>query len=310
MSHPADRIPHRPDSGCDPSSRRVHAQHRLLAAGACPRTPKTRASRLGSRSCARTGPARNRGLLATVVRRRAVDHVRQDARRRLRESRAASHPDVSPEGVVEAEDLRRHVVTKMLAMSERDRSVLLLRYYHGLEIAQVADLLSLDRRTTRTRIHRALARLRADLDPGDDRTRRQWASALGGLASMAGAPTRVMPWLAAGAVGALVLGAALTSTTRPPGPHETAEGADDRIGSAVELTTSGRPRTPGLAAPVDTLPDGKGACPRHAGRGARRRERRSWCSGVASASTSSRKRTSRCTQGAGKRSSMPTGRSI
>jgi RNA polymerase sigma-70 factor, ECF subfamily len=97
-------------------------------------------------------------LLATA--RRTLANQRRSARRLggLRERMAASeaHTDVDPiEGVADAELVRRALAT----LSERDREVLMLVAWEGLEPARAAQVAGCSRATFAVRLHRARKRL-------------------------------------------------------------------------------------------------------------------------------------------------------
>ncbi len=105
-----------------------------------------------------------RGWLAVVARNFARRAVRADRRRAERERRAAS-----PEGLPSAHDvaarieLQRKVVEAVGALEEPYRSTLLLRYFDGLDPAEIARRAGLPVGTVKTRLSRALEKVRARL---------------------------------------------------------------------------------------------------------------------------------------------------
>jgi RNA polymerase sigma-70 factor (ECF subfamily) len=103
--------------------------------------------------------------LATVVRNRASDLGRSEARRSTRE-RAAARPEATEAVDVSCArlDAQRDVVAKILALDEPYRSVVILRYYHGLSHEQIAERLKSKPSTVRTQLSRAHAILRGKLD--------------------------------------------------------------------------------------------------------------------------------------------------
>jgi RNA polymerase sigma-70 factor (ECF subfamily) len=103
--------------------------------------------------------------LATVVRNRASDVGRSEARRSSRE-RAAARPEAAEAVDVACArlDAQRDVVAKILALDEPYRSVVILRYYHGLSHEQIAARLKSKASTVRTQLSRAHAILRGKLD--------------------------------------------------------------------------------------------------------------------------------------------------
>jgi RNA polymerase sigma-70 factor (ECF subfamily) len=52
-------------------------------------------------------------------------------------------------------------------LEPQDQALLVLRYGHDLELPQVADALGIPIGTAKSRLHRTLARLRAELENGD-----------------------------------------------------------------------------------------------------------------------------------------------
>jgi RNA polymerase sigma-70 factor (ECF subfamily) len=103
--------------------------------------------------------------LATVVRNRASDVGRSEARRSSRE-RAAARPEATEAVDVSCArlDAQRDVVAKILALDEPYRSVVILRYDHGLSHEQIAARLKSKPSTVRTQLSRAHALLRGKLD--------------------------------------------------------------------------------------------------------------------------------------------------
>ncbi|GAA1225520.1 sigma factor-like helix-turn-helix DNA-binding protein [Prauserella halophila] len=102
------------------------------------------------------------GWLTSTARRRYVDRVRSDARRRDREERAARlHPPVHPE-VAEQDDSL--LVLQLCCHPELPRSgrvALTLRAVAGLSTAQIAGVYQLPERTIAQRVTRAKRRLAA-----------------------------------------------------------------------------------------------------------------------------------------------------
>jgi RNA polymerase sigma-70 factor (sigma-E family) len=84
--------------------------------------------------------------------------------RRLR--RASERPSARlPEAVGQGEDvtLRLALLDGLALLTARDRAVLVLRYWEDRSVEETADALHLSVGTVRTRTHRALQRLRAQL---------------------------------------------------------------------------------------------------------------------------------------------------
>ena len=85
----------------------------------------------------------------------------------------------------ESLDHSRQVVEAVQALPEIYRSAVYLRFYEGRSVARIATDLGLSRDTVKTRVRRALEKLRADLDARSGGDRRQWMAA---LLPLAGAP--------------------------------------------------------------------------------------------------------------------------
>ncbi len=131
------------------------------------------------------------GWLARVVRNLAARGLRDSSRRKRRERHVARPEAETPDlgTVVERAELLRLVMDAVLELDEPFRSTVLLRYHEELPPEQVARRLGVSVTTVGTRLHRALAQLRARLD----RTRGgrdAWVALLApwaGLAAAAGA---------------------------------------------------------------------------------------------------------------------------
>jgi RNA polymerase sigma-70 factor (ECF subfamily) len=134
----------------------------------------------------------------------------------------ALHPAPSAEIAALAHDRRDAILRALLRLPERDRLVITYRYFFDLSEEETADILGVARGTIKSRMARALARLRpilAELGPlaiaGPGMA---WlsGSALSGAGSGSGSSTRGQPsvqaalaGVAATAAGMVVLGAAL-----------------------------------------------------------------------------------------------------
>jgi RNA polymerase sigma-70 factor (ECF subfamily) len=141
------------------------------------------------------------GVLRNVVRTRQ----RAEARRRVRETRAAKG-DARP-AVDDAASLleqRRRLLRLVEDLPAGQREVLTLRYFAGIPPRRIARRLHLPVPTVKTRLRRALVRMRERLDADADGDRRRWMAALAPLAWAAPA----LRWIAVAgvaAVAALVL---------------------------------------------------------------------------------------------------------
>lgn len=124
-----------------------------------------------------------REWLGTVARNAALERRRAAGRRAQREARAA-RPEALPDTaeLVERADLQRRLVGAVVALEEPYRSTVLLRYFEHLPPRAIAARLGVPVATVRTRLARALARLREDLE-AEHGGRTQWLAALAPLTS-------------------------------------------------------------------------------------------------------------------------------
>lgn len=76
--------------------------------------------------------------------------------------------DPGPEAAAEAAESRAAVGAAIAGMPEHERTVILLAYREGLTQAEIAERLEWPLGTVKTRTRRALARLRAVLEAGDE----------------------------------------------------------------------------------------------------------------------------------------------
>jgi RNA polymerase sigma-70 factor (ECF subfamily) len=129
-----------------------------------------------------------RSWLAKVLRNFARRSARSEFRRARREE-AAARPEALPstEEIVERETARRRVLEAVLGLEEPYRSAILLRYHEELPPRAIAKRLGVPVETVRTRLKRAIERLRARLDEDWGGNRRAWCVALGRLAFSRGA---------------------------------------------------------------------------------------------------------------------------
>ena len=143
-----------------------------------------------------------RGWLAAVARNLARQRGRAETARAARERRVA-RPEPTPsaaELVLEA-SLQRALVGHVLALDEPYRSTILLHYFRGLSAAEIAAREEVAVATVRSRIVRALALLRAELDRASG-GRATWMRAFVGLAA---AETAAASGLSAAAIAAIAM---------------------------------------------------------------------------------------------------------
>ena len=126
---------------------------------------RRRSSRPTARS-ARSAPARPfRPWLLRIVANETRNLHRGSRRRRSLELRLAE-PDVDPvepERAAVAADARARLLAAVNAMSHRDRQVLTCRYFLDLTEAETAQVLDWPRGSVKSRLSRAIAKLRRAL---------------------------------------------------------------------------------------------------------------------------------------------------
>lgn len=111
-----------------------------------------------------------RGWLARVTRSRAHERRREAERRTRRErSAAAAESLTSTQELAARAEQHRRLVDRVLQLDEPSRSTILLRYFEDRSPAEIARLQSVPVETVRTRLKRAVARLRRSFDTDGDR---------------------------------------------------------------------------------------------------------------------------------------------
>ncbi|MEM9799131.1 MAG: sigma-70 family RNA polymerase sigma factor [Planctomycetota bacterium] len=120
-------------------------------------------------------PSAREGLrpwLARVVRRLAKHNLRGDARRGAREAVAAacrSSASSSADEDLQRFELQQDLARRVAALPERDRSLIVRRFYLNLSVAEIAAAASTTPGTVRSQLGRALDRLRAQYAGGSSR---------------------------------------------------------------------------------------------------------------------------------------------
>ena len=116
------------------------------------------------------GRARLKTWLFSVIRRTAADRARRHRLRRLLfESNWRNQPSgfddssTTPETLVLAGDRRQHVRRALGTLSQRQRQVLELVFYHDLSVQQAADVLGMRIGTARVHYQRGKERLASHL---------------------------------------------------------------------------------------------------------------------------------------------------
>ena len=115
------------------------------------------------------GESRISTWLYRITYREALRHLERRGRLRDREQplEDAPEPPVAepdPSELLERKEDAAVLRRAMASLDPRDREILALRYLEDLKLNEVADRLEIPLGTVKTRIHRALARLRRELD--------------------------------------------------------------------------------------------------------------------------------------------------
>ncbi|HED65469.1 MAG TPA: sigma-70 family RNA polymerase sigma factor [Planctomycetes bacterium] len=125
------------------------------------------------------GSRSQRAWLSGVVRNVARKLVRSDARRRVREHRAARAESLpSASDTAARVELLGRVVQAVHALDEPYRTVLLLRFLDELTPGEIAELQGVPVDTVHTRIRRGLGRLRTELSTSAGSDEGTWLAAL------------------------------------------------------------------------------------------------------------------------------------
>ncbi|MCC7171958.1 MAG: sigma-70 family RNA polymerase sigma factor [Planctomycetes bacterium] len=135
----------------------------------------------------RQGREAGRGWLATVLRNAAAQWRRSDSARERRElavapAEGSGDPAAS---IVDRLATQRSVLDAVLTLPEAARTVVLLRFYEDLPPREIARRLGEPLASVKSRLHRALERLRAELDARHGGSRSSWLVALAPFAKPA-----------------------------------------------------------------------------------------------------------------------------
>lgn len=201
-----------------------------------------------------TGPARPgalRGWLRTV----ATNFARQALRRRARSEAPLGFPEEVPDervAVLRAE-YRRRLVEAVMELSEPYRTTIILRFFEELSPDRIARIQGVPPSTVRTRVQRALRKLRARLD-GAYGGRSQWTLVVGSLARVPSAGGTA--WLTFGTgtkvavlVFLAVAGSMLLRDGRLTHPGSPEPGARDELARSAGPPSRSTPVKRALAAP-------------------------------------------------------------
>ncbi|MCE9634512.1 MAG: sigma-70 family RNA polymerase sigma factor [Planctomycetes bacterium] len=208
-------------------------------------------------------PERLRGWLRSVLRFKAIDARRSAGARSRHETAAArdAREGVDPADVVARAETIDRVAHAVLELDEPYRTTVLLRWFEDLPPREISKRQGIPVETVRTRLKRALARLRTRLDADSGGDRRAWCLALLPFAgssreslvsaTVTGGLAMGMKTWGAAAVALLVLGLGVT-WFRSQSAVETS-----KLGSVGPLDTGvGRtlPRDHRAASQADVLP--------------------------------------------------------
>ena len=122
-----------------------------------------RALRVWDRYDARRGPVLP--WLITIARRIALDHFRSDRRRRVREERVAAMGPTSHPAPTGPTDLPPEMAAALSGLSDTEREVVALRVLLDMDGAETAAILGITTSACSTHLHRAMTKLRAELQP-------------------------------------------------------------------------------------------------------------------------------------------------
>ncbi len=149
------------------------------------------------------------GWLYTATRLAAAQAVRSERRWRTREAKAMSMQEKMSDGDAAPlwEALRPVIDETLQALGDRDREVILLRFFEGQAYADIGKVLAVSEDAARVRADRALEKLRQML------VRRGVTSTSAALGTvLAGQALAAPAGMAAGIAGAALAGAATTAT--------------------------------------------------------------------------------------------------
>jgi RNA polymerase sigma factor (sigma-70 family) len=161
-------------------------------------------------------PGSVRGWLHRVLTNRARESARSESRRRAREEVApgAVGEALSPDDAVARLELHRNLAQEVASLDDPFRRTLILHYYEGISLAEIARMEHIPPPTSRWRLQRALELLRGRLDAKHGGKRSAWTSALvafaGEEAFAAASSISLTPLLVGGTAVVAGLGFAVT----------------------------------------------------------------------------------------------------
>ncbi|MEM7157711.1 MAG: sigma-70 family RNA polymerase sigma factor [Myxococcota bacterium] len=121
-------------------------------------------------------PRSPRGWLSTVARNRARLRSRSEIRRRAREAQSGAPAGVEGSDT-QLERLRvlRLVVERLEGLPEIDRTIIVRRFFDGLNASEIGEHVGMPAATVRSRLKRSLQRLREELDEHHRGDRAAWS---------------------------------------------------------------------------------------------------------------------------------------
>ncbi len=140
------------------------------------------------------GDASVRTWILAIARNRCIDHLRARQRDPWPGGGDDAEPDMQPDDAPLPADLlgrRAEVEAALNALAEGDRALVVLRFRHGLEYAELAAAFGLREGTVRMRLSRALKRMRDALEAPVGRTTMAGALAAPRAAAPAAAPRQM-----------------------------------------------------------------------------------------------------------------------
>jgi RNA polymerase sigma-70 factor (ECF subfamily) len=117
------------------------------------------------RSLFKPGRGDLRGWLFSIARNAAVDELRRSGR----ESALELAPElIGAEGLDRASEDRLLIADAMRSLQSRERELVALKFFAGLENAQIARVLGISTSNVGTQLHRAITRLREEIGSADN----------------------------------------------------------------------------------------------------------------------------------------------
>lgn len=158
--------------------------------------------------------------LAGVTKMHARQHHRTQKRRNRRERQAARPEAIPADDSIDQLDTLRHILDQVRDMDEPYRSTLLFRFFDELSPQEIAERQGVPYATVRTRLHRALEKLRRRMDAASGGNREAWVAPL-------------LPFISAGA--ALTTAAAATAGSGMVGTGTVGSGTTATVATGLQL---------------------------------------------------------------------------